>query len=74
MPVSELTLFAQYYRWFMAKDVVGMMTVAIVRRLPGVVVILRMLIMAEAMSMVAQVNVGMIAPFMLMIKSAHART
>jgi hypothetical protein len=48
--------------------------VAIVRRLPGVVVILRMLIMAEAMSMVAQVNVGMIAPFMLMIKSAHART
>jgi hypothetical protein len=58
----------------MAEDVVGMMTVAMVWRLPGVVVILWMLLMAEAMSMVVLVNVGMIAPFMLVIKSAHAKT
>jgi hypothetical protein len=56
----------------MAEDVVGMMTVAMVRRL--LFVILRMLLMAEAKSMIVQVNVGMIATFMSRIKSAHAKT
>ena len=57
----------------MAEDVVGMMAVATVRRISGGVIIACMVIMAKGMFMAAVVDVGMIASFMLMIKSAHAK-